>query len=339
MLAQSTLDSLANAISADAPSGPDLAYDAEFLELETLSTPKAEQQFGDSIMPGEEPNWGDVADKAESVLLRSKDFRAAIFLTRGLTHKEGIRGFVQGLQVLIGFSENFWDTLHPQLDAEDNNDPTMRTNALAALWDHEMLLKDVREAKIGGTGAATLRVKDIEAHFSKSYSSSEAANFSIDQVQATLTELIESTPQAFEATENSLSIVKQLQTCINDKVGSQSAIDLAPLQSIVYALNQATQAAKGVATSDDGDDLADGQSSGSSGSSATGGALKSRDDAVRLLSQVITFLEKSEPGNPAPLLIKRAQRLIGMNFIDIINDLAPDALNTVQNIAGRSDGS
>jgi type VI secretion system protein ImpA len=122
MLAQSTLDSLANAISADAPSGPDLAYDAEFLELETLSTPKAEQQFGDSIMPGEEPNWGDVADKAESVLLRSKDFRAAIFLTRGLTHKEGIRGFVQGLQVLIGFSENFWDTLHPQLDAEDNND-------------------------------------------------------------------------------------------------------------------------------------------------------------------------------------------------------------------------
>ncbi len=339
MLAQSTLDSFANAISADAPSGPDLAYDAEFLELETLSTPKLEQQFGDSIIPGEEPNWSEVAEKAEAVLLRSKDFRAAIFLTRGLTHKAGIQGFGQGIQVLISFAENFWDTLHPQLDADDNNDPTMRTNALAALWDHEMLLKDLREAKVGGTGAATLRVKDIEAHFSKSYSSNEAANFSIDQVQATLTELIESTPQSFEATETSLGLVKQLQACINDKVGSQAAIDLAPLQSIVYALNQATQAVKGVTTSGDGEDLSGESASGLGGTAGTGGALKTRDDAVRLLSQVITFLEKTEPGNPAPLLIKRAQRLIGMNFIDIINDLAPDALNTVQNIAGRSDES
>jgi type VI secretion system protein ImpA len=339
MLAQSTLDSLSNPISADEPSGPDLAYDPDFIELEALVTPKAEQQFGDSIIPGEEPNWGLVEEKAQALLLRSKDFRAATFLTRAMTQKDGIKGFVQGFSVLSNFANNFWDTLHPQLDTDDDNDPTMRTNALAPLWDYEMLLKDLSQAKIGGSGAALLRVKDVESHYSKAGASNDAATFSIDQVQATLTELMASDLAAFEATEQSLSVVKKFQADINDKVSSQSGIDLAPLQTIVYALYQAVQAVKGVATSDDGEATGESLAAGSTGSGGAGGPLKTRDDAVRLLSQVITFLEKSEPGNPAPLLIKRAQRLIGMNFIDIINDLAPDALNTVQHIAGRSDGS
>jgi type VI secretion system protein ImpA len=342
MLDQSTIDLLANPISADQPSGPDLAYDPEFIELEALTTPKAEQQFGDSIIPGEEPNWNLVEEKAQAVLLRSKDFRAATFLTRALTQKDGIKGFVQGLNVLSNFTNNFWETLHPQLDADDNNDPTMRANSLAPLWDYEMLLKDLSQAKIGGTGTAQLRVKDVEAHYSKAYTTSDVPTFSIDQVQATLTDLMTADAAAFEALESSLSVVKQFQTDVNDKVSAQSGIDLTPLQTITYALQQAVAAVKGIATSNDQDGANETLLNGSGSSGGIGGIagpLKTRDDAVRLLSQVITFLEKSEPGNPAPLLIKRAQRLIGMNFIDIINDLAPDALNTVQNIAGRSDES
>jgi type VI secretion system protein ImpA len=339
MLAQSTLDSLSNPISADQPSGPDLAYDPDFIELEALGTPKAEQQFGDSIIPGEEPNWGLVEEKAQSVLLRSKDFRAATFLTRAMTQKDGLKGFVQGMSVLSNLANNFWDTLHPQLDADDDNDPTMRTNALAPLWDYEMVLKDLSQAKVGGSGAALLRVKDIEAHYSKSMTSNDAPAFSIDQIQATLSELMTSDVSAFEAAEQSLSVVKQFQADVNDKVSSQAGIDLAPLQTVAYALHQAVQAVKGITALDDGEGTGESLAAATGTSSGAGGPLKTRDDAVRLLSQVITFLEKSEPGNPAPLLIKRAQRLIGMNFIDIINDLAPDALNTVQNIAGRSDDS
>jgi type VI secretion system protein ImpA len=339
MLSQSTLDSLSQPISADEPSGPDLAYDADFIALEALAKPKAEQQFGDSIMAAEEPNWGQVAEKSEALLLRSKDFRVSSYLVRALTQKDGIKGFVQGTKVLLALTDNFWDTLHPSLDADDDNDPTMRVNALAPLWDYDMLLKDLHEARLGvGSGAGAIKVKDVEAHFSKSYMSTDGPSFSIDQIQATLTELQESDPSAFEAMQESLDLTKQLQSSINDKVGAQSSIDLAQLQAIAFALHQAVQAIKGVETSGN-DQTESGGTASAAGGTGGGGALKSRDDAVRLLSQVITFLEKTEPGNPAPLLIKRAQRLIGMNFIDIINDLAPDALNTVQNIAGRSDDS
>jgi type VI secretion system protein ImpA len=149
MLSQSTLETFANPISGEEPSGPDLAYDPDFIEFEGLSITKAEQQFGDTIMPGEEPNWGVVAEKAEALLHRSKDFRLAVALTRALTHQSGVQGFVQGAQLLVTLTENYWDTLHPALDADDDNDPTMRVNALAPLFDYDMVLKDLPQAKVG----------------------------------------------------------------------------------------------------------------------------------------------------------------------------------------------
>jgi type VI secretion system protein ImpA len=62
--------------------------------------------------------------------------------------------------------------------------------------------------------------------------------------------------------------------------------------------------------------------------------VRSRDDALRLLDKVCDYLERQEPSNPAPLLIKRARRLMTMNFVDIIRDMAPDSLAQVETIAG-----
>jgi type VI secretion system protein ImpA len=339
MLSPSSLESIANPVSAEEPSGPDLAYDPDFIELETLATPKAEQQFGDTIMPSEEPNWPQVADKAEALLLRSKDFRVASTLLRALTHQNGLLGFAQGMEVLVTLTENFWPSLHPQLDADDDNDPTMRVNALAPLTDHDMIIRDLHQAKIGiASGTGPIKVEDVEAHFSKTFSSNSAPPYSMDQVQAGLSSLLESDPQNIEAAEKCNDLVKRLQSTIDGHVGNQASVDFALLQSITYPLKQAAQATKGAAVEvGEGSDGENGANF--AGKSSSPGALKSRDDAVKILSQVITFLENTEPGNPAPLLIKRAQRLIGMNFIDIINDLAPEALNSVENIAGRSNAS
>ena len=62
--------------------------------------------------------------------------------------------------------------------------------------------------------------------------------------------------------------------------------------------------------------------------------LRSREDVIRVLDRVCQYLDRHEPSNPAPLLIRRAQRLLSMNFLDIMKDIAPDALATVENIAG-----
>ena len=62
--------------------------------------------------------------------------------------------------------------------------------------------------------------------------------------------------------------------------------------------------------------------------------MHTRADAARLLGTVAQWLEEHEPGHPAPLLIRRAQRLMTMSFLDIIRDLAPDATAQVETITG-----
>jgi len=73
-----------------------------------------------------------------------------------------------------------------------------------------------------------------------------------------------------------------------------------------------------------------------SGAAAPGaiGGLRTRDDAIQLLDRICEFLERTEPSHPAPLLLKRARRLLNMSFLEIIQDIAPDGLNQTRNIAG-----
>ncbi|CCJ80084.1 Uncharacterized protein ImpA [Cronobacter dublinensis 1210] len=65
--------------------------------------------------------------------------------------------------------------------------------------------------------------------------------------------------------------------------------------------------------------------------------LQTRDDAQLMLEKVKQYFARHEPSHPAPLMIERVQRLIEMNFMDLIRDLAPDGVHQVENIIGRRD--
>jgi len=62
-----------------------------------------------------------------------------------------------------------------------------------------------------------------------------------------------------------------------------------------------------------------------------------REDAQLMLEKVKQYFVQYEPSHPAPLMIERVQRVIEMNFMDIIRDLAPDGVNQLENILGRRD--
>jgi len=55
---------------------------------------------------------------------------------------------------------------------------------------------------------------------------------------------------------------------------------------------------------------------------------------IRALERACEWIERNEPTNPAPLLIRRSQRLMTKNFIDIIRDLAPESLTQIEKLAG-----
>ena len=129
------LEALLAPIGDDSPAGDDQEYDPEYLALERAAAPKAERAVGDNVKAAEEPDWDKVAELAETVLARSKDVRAAVHLTTAWLRTSGMPGWNAGLGLIRGLLEHFWETVHPQLDAEDDNDPTMRVNSVVPLGD------------------------------------------------------------------------------------------------------------------------------------------------------------------------------------------------------------
>jgi type VI secretion system protein ImpA len=80
------------------------------------------------------------------------------------------------------------------------------------------------------------------------------------------------------------------------------------------------------------------------GSTATGapgpqssGQITSNQDVLKALDRIIRHYEQNEPSSPVPLLIKRAKRLVGRSFVDIIRDLSPDAMSQVKIVSGEAD--
>jgi type VI secretion system protein ImpA len=66
------------------------------------------------------------------------------------------------------------------------------------------------------------------------------------------------------------------------------------------------------------------------------GSIASKEDVIRTLDRICEFYEKTEPSSPVPLLLKRAKRLVGKTFVDIIRDMTPDAMTQVDMISGAA---
>ena len=59
-----------------------------------------------------------------------------------------------------------------------------------------------------------------------------------------------------------------------------------------------------------------------------------RADALLMLRKGAEYFQRQEPNSPIPLLVNRALRISEMNFIDLLQDIVPDALDQGKKILG-----
>lgn len=335
------LEALLAPIADNPPAGPDLEYDAEWQALERASQGKPEQQFGDTIIPAEEPDWGDVARRAEALLNRSKDVRSATLLAMAQVQIQQFAGLTEGLQLIHQLVERYWDTVHPLLDASDGNDPTMRLNGMSALADPQGLLRMARSARLFTSRAhGDLTLRQVEVAAGKAPAREGEAIPSQAQVEQQVGAAVAEDPEFAQRVTGTLDTAKALSQFLDERVGSDRSLDFKPLIGSLYTLSQIVTRAAAAASGTDGEPAAEGEAGPGEGGGAamnTGGALRSRRDAVLLLDKISEFLERTEPSNPAPLLLQRAKRLMEMNFIDILKELAPDGLPQARNVTGVRD--
>ena len=321
-------------LSAAAPSGDDLEYDLVFRELLEAGEYKPETEYGGRVYEAREPLWPIVRDRSVALARRSHDLRIAVWIARSGARIDGLAAYLAGLRLIDGLLSRHWASVHPMLDATDHDDPTARLNALAPLSAPREGLADLRSIVLTSQ-RGTLTVRDVELAF-------RAA----DPVAGEAVPTQNGVGQAIAAEEGrspglvaALSEAPRLLAAIVETLGSHlagSALpDFEPLEKILAALARAASAAGGDLSTEPTHAVVDAVDGPSQPASAkVAGGIANREDAVRLLEQVCSWLERNDPSNPAPLLIRRAQRLMQKNFLDIIRDLAPDTLDQIEKLAG-----
>jgi len=345
------VDALSAPLGDDEPAGPNLEYDGNYLELEAASRGKPEQQFGDTIVPAEEPDWKAVARQGLSLLERTRDLRIAALVTRALTRTQGLAGFAAGMELLARLTCDLWAHVHPQLDPDDNNDPFMRVSALSLLADGEGMqrgegiLRDLRSIEIVSVrGVGTFQMRDLELALEMIEGNTEAPTLSRAQLEG----LMAAAAQGGEPDHAgaALASLERLLDFLRATIGSVETPDASMLRARLRAISQmhasgsdGGESASESAGYDDesaapGDDDTGSARPSGRRAQALSGEIHSREDAIRALNLVCAYLERHEPTNPAPLLIKRAQKLMNMSFVQIIQEMTPEGMDSLAKIAG-----
>jgi len=344
-------------ISEESPSGPNLEYDSRFQELCRAAEGTREQQYGSTLIAAKPPDWLVVEPLASELATETRDLRLGVLLVEAATHHTGIAGLAESMELLQSWVCQLWESIHPQLDPEDELDPFIRINSLARLCEPERLPAQLMAMPLVEVPPHTkVTLHDYECLREKRTTKTtdgSTAYLSRQEIDAAFRAVdlgrLRTTYAACQRAEQALSTIVGF---VQEKAG-ESAWDASLLMQYILKcsdlireqLRNRFSVADSVVT-----EVASGQPLDASASqwaarlidhsvlSLSQLRVESREDAAQVLETVIRFFESQEPSSPVPLLLKRARRLINQDFVEILRDLAPDGLRQAQSLTGVGDG-
>ncbi|MDR0353353.1 MAG: type VI secretion system protein TssA [Opitutaceae bacterium] len=335
-------------VPGDDPAGEDLAATGALFELDRMILGKPETQFSQA----EEADWRAVRERCEELLGQSRDLRVATALAVALLKTKGFPGFAAGLSLVRDMLATYWETLWPKLDPEDGNDPQERVNGLNNLaapigtaGDPYKTLETLRKTPVtqsreaGAWGLdAILAARDgaplldgsaapstalIDGAFSDSppeflAETSAAIDSALESAQALIAWFTDTlSASTWPTFEPLIADLKKLKTALDSHTGAEGGA----------GESGAAQAE----TREDGGALSAADASAARRAPA---GIATREDVVRTIDLIIAYYSRNEPSSPIPLILERVKRLVPMNFMDIIKDMTPDAMDRVTLITG-----
>jgi type VI secretion system protein ImpA len=330
---------LLKAVSAEAPSGPELEYDPEFTALLAAASPAVQERLVGPSVAAEEPNWRALEEQAAVMLGRTKDLRIAAVIVKARLRQAGLPGLASGIGLLRALCERYWDSLYPQVDSD--GDATARLTALRELCDKQRVLAWLRNLpllQLPALGAFTL--KDLTAPIG------EAANGGgrdVGKIDAAFAQCdLSHLQRQVNALQESLNDLGAIESWVVDKLGAHRSVGFDELRALLEPMHRLLRSRLELRVP--AAEASVMQSAASTVAAANGNAqtrtsgpldVRTREDVQRVLDVLCLYYEQHEPSSPVPLLLRRARRLSAMNFMEILRDLAPAGTPEVEVIRGR----
>jgi type VI secretion system protein ImpA len=271
------------------------------------------------------PDYAQVQKLAEGALAeQSKDIQLAAWLAEALLKRNGIEGLRDGLDLLQGLLERFWDHLHPELE---DGDAEMR--AMPLNWVGDYLDIPLKFAPLTNKGHGYFEYQEAISMGTEADASSDPAK------QTARAEAIEAGKPTIEQFEKAFGATpklwyKQLAADIEGSIAAIDALDRLGSERFgadapsYRKLREALTDVQGVAGQllakklelepDPVEPEPIEEAAGSaepSVSRATAGLSAeptSREDAASHIAAAARFFQRDDPTNPAPYLMLRGFR-------------------------------
>lgn len=320
-------------------------------------------------------DWAEVLRQAEALRPRGRDLRLLVIVTRALANERGLAGLCDGLTLIARTLADHWESLHPELRGGPSRDGARRRiSALAQLQgDPDGLLGDLRGMEMmAPRGVGRISGRDLERGVLSVQAvlaaaprmATEADKAALAAAQDELLSRVgrgckaaaETNPEGLARTLAEARAAGQAVAGVEAALGARlgegppALADLAGfLAGVAGSLERAAAPAADPAP-------ASGQAAAADSSPVPGGLpdplpavfsggasggfpdrLTSREEVVKCLDLVIAFYDRTEPSSPIPHLVERVRRMVPMDFLQLMEDLAPSGLKEFRLLAGVPD--
>jgi type VI secretion system protein ImpA len=331
------LEGLVTPISGDNPAGESLRYEGTYDKIQEAREEEADLPRGVWERELKKADWNEVRDLCIGALKdRTKDIQIGVWLLESLLHLYGFHGASEGLQLLLGLCEGFWDHLYPEIEGDD-----LEGRVSPFVWMNEKLylkLKLIPITQPESIDAHPYSWADWE-HAKHLESTSPKASKDEIAAEPTRAKFLGSamfTSKSFygaqsESLTTSIEITGQLGDFLDERCGNQ-APSLKKfkdtLEDIHNLMNdfliQKQEENEDQVSEAEGEReglLAAPENGKEAGKRPLVGAIRSRAEAYRMLSEAADYLLMHEPHSPAPYLVKRAVSWGNMTLNEVLQEL------------------
>ena len=337
LLSLSDVEDLLQPIPGDNPGGESLRYHGTYdriTDARREDDPSLSQGIYKSNL--KRADWTTVeAVCVEALAKRTKDLQIAGWLCEAWLHLYGFAGVTNGLRLLAGLCEQFWDHLHPALDGSD-----LEARIAPIDWIEQKLslkLKQIPLTIPSETSNESYSYVDWESacHFEnlamKDPRALSEALAKINPSVATFRAAVAATDRTYYVElladlENAIAACVSLEEILDEKFGKEAPSLrqfkdglFGSLQLISQDLHTRLEEIETIGEREEEEFSHEpGEPEFELWSS---GPIRSRADAYRRLAEAADYLLRTEPHSPTPYLVKRAVEWGTMSLPELLQQI------------------
>lgn len=321
------LETLLTPFEGENPSGVDVKYSGIYDQIREARRSDVDINQGEWKTDLKTADYQKVLDlSVPCIASTSKDLQIGVWLLEALTRKHGLVGLRDGLKLVTGLQERFWDTLFPEIDEGD-----MEARGNAFSWADREVAEAALKAPL--TGGAGLSFRDWERALALTINETTGG----DQADAIREEIARAesaggiTPDRWakevsgtkrsemESTAATMdecwAAFNELNQVIDEKFDRNQTPGLSVLRKSLENVTVEIKKLLELKRAEEPDPAdffteheegSDDPGDGGEGRGARTGAIKNRQDALARLNEIAVFFQGTEPHSPVSYLVQRA---------------------------------